>query len=114
MFLLLLLLLGWGSSADPKPRVYLEHIKGADVSFHLGELDNMTTHPEHLMCMGWMVDGPRPEGIRDYEYSLRVWGITSLIGGDQYSLVLKDVPAAWIRSAASSRSTASRSPWSAS
>ncbi|MCX5689944.1 MAG: hypothetical protein NTV94_09225 [Planctomycetota bacterium] len=98
MFLMLLtLLLGWASRPEPLPRVRVDYDRRADVSFHLGELDNMTIHPDHLLCMGWMVDGPRPEGIRDYEYALRVWGITSLIGGDQYSLVLKDVPAAWIR-----------------
>jgi hypothetical protein len=98
LFLILLTLLSWfHSRPEPSPRVRVDYDRRADVSFYLGELDNMTIHPDHLMCMGWMVDGPRPEGIRDYELALRVWGITSLIGGDQYSLVLKDVPAAWIR-----------------
>ena len=98
MFLLLLtLLLGWPSRPEPTPRVYLEYAFLAEVNFHRDQLPYMIIHPDRLMCMGWLVGEGRPNTHGNYEHAGRIWGITSLVGGDQYSIVLKDVPAAWIR-----------------
>lgn len=108
MFLLLLLtlLLGWGTlegrplmSTDPAlPRVYREHLWLADVNFQLGQMDRMLVHPMQYMCSGWMVDEGRPPGsCISGERKLMIRGITGITGGDQYSLIFKDVPASWIR-----------------
>lgn len=80
------------------PRVYREHSWLADVNFQLGQMDHMLVHPFQHMCAGWLIDEGRmsPRTLCG-ERELIIRGITGLNGGDQYSLILKDVPAAWIR-----------------